>query len=177
VYTHDDTTLKSAIRDLKEKNEELRQMNLHINKFERQADALSVIEARNILAKEIHDVMGHSLNLVLHTLESNKVILDACPGKAIQRLEQVLEDIDAGMREISMMSKRTGDPLRAYLPLNEQLNDMARRLIAVNVRLEIIGWMTLAIIPRRWLKPSTGFARRHAPTPLSTVRLITSPSR
>ncbi len=136
---HDDTTLKSAIRDLKEKNEELRQMNLHINKFERQADALSVIEARNILAKEIHDVMGHSLNLVLHTLESNKVILDACPGKAIQRLEQVLEDIDAGMREISMMSKRTGDPLRAYLPLNEQLNDMARRLIAVNVRLEIIG--------------------------------------
>lgn len=131
---HDDTALKAAIKNLKEKNEKLVMMNNSIKMLQDQISQLATIEERNSLAKEIHDVMGHSLNLALHTLESNRLILDKQPEKALMRLRQVVSDIDRGIDEIAAHTESGEDQSLLW----SQLDEMADRLSEIGVRLEVI---------------------------------------
>lgn len=131
---HDDTALKAAINKLKEKNEELVAMNSSIRMLQDQIGHLAAIEERNNLAKEIHDVMGHSLNLALHTLESNRLILDRYPEKTIMRLRQVIDDIDRGIDEITANNGSRKD----HSPLWSLLDEMADRMEEIGVRLDVI---------------------------------------
>lgn len=131
---HDDTALKAAINKLKEKNRELLVMNSSIKELQEQIVQLAAIEERNSLAKEIHDVMGHSLNLALHTLESNRLILDRHPEKAIMRLRQVINHIDRGIGEIASHSRTVKDQSPLWLLLDE----MADRMEEIGVRLDVI---------------------------------------
>lgn len=131
---HDDTALKAVIKNLKEKNEKLVMMNSSIKMLQDQISHLATIEERNSLAKEIHDVMGHSLNLALQTLESNRLILDQQPEKALMRLRQVVRDIDRGIDEIAAHTESGED----QSPLWPLLVEMAERLSEVGVRLEVI---------------------------------------
>lgn len=131
---HDDTGLKTAIRRLKQKNEELVALNNSIRQLRDQTSHLAAIEERNSLAQEIHDVMGHSLNLALHTLESNLLIVDTDPEKAVMRLKQVISDIDRGMEEIAAHTES-----REYRsPLWPLLAQMADRLSEIGVRMEVV---------------------------------------
>lgn len=131
---HDDTALKTAIKHLKEKNEELTMLNNSIKMLREQTGHLATIEERNSLAKEIHDVLGHSLNLALHTLESNRLILDSQPEKAMMRLKQVIDAIDKGIEEIAAHA----EPGENHSPLWSQLAEMADRLAEIGVRMEVI---------------------------------------
>lgn len=130
---HDDTAMKTAINNLKEKNEKLVMMHNSIRMLQSQISHLATIEERNSLAKEIHDVMGHSLNLALHTLESNWLILDQQPEKAIMRLRQVISDIDRGIGEIAVHESTDSQS-----PLWSLLAEMTDRLAEIGVRLEVI---------------------------------------
>jgi len=131
---HDDTALKTAIKHLKEKNEELMMLNNSIKMLQEQTSHLATIEERNNLAKEIHDVLGHSLNLALHTLESNRLILDTQPEKAMMRLRQVINDIDKGIDEIAAHT----EPKKNHSPLWSLLAEMADRLAEIGVRMEVL---------------------------------------
>lgn len=131
---HDDTALKTAINHLKEKNEELVMLNNSIRLLQDQTSHLAAIEERNSLAKEIHDVLGHSLNLALHTLESNRLILDTQPEKALMRLKQVITDIDRGIGEIAAHA----EPREKQSPLWSLLAEMADRLAEIGVRMDVI---------------------------------------
>ena len=136
---HDDTALKAAINKLKEKNEELVKMNSSIKRLQDRIAHLAALEERNTLAKEIHDVMGHSLSLALHTLESHRLLLDRHPEKAIMRLRQVISDIDRGIGEIAAHATGFGED---QLPLRPLLDEMAGRMEEIGVRLDVIrsGW-------------------------------------
>ena len=135
---HDDTLLKATLQDLRIKNEELTEMNQSIKKLEEQAKKLAVMEERNILAKEIHDVLGHSLILALHTLESNKLILNDNPEQAILRLKQVLVDIDGGMVEIAAANASILVQHKSESTLMTELADMSSRLEEVGVKFEVM---------------------------------------
>lgn len=135
---HDDTTIIGLIEDLKEKNEQLVQMNESIGMLAEDIKRLAIIEERNVLAKEIHDVLGHSLNLAFHILESNKAIVDEQPEKAIQRLKQAIIDIDRGIGEVEVASSgaKTSQPDGLYT-LRQRLKVMTERLKDVGVNIEI----------------------------------------
>ena len=98
---HDDTDRINYINDLEEKNEQMKEMTDSIKDLEEDSKRLIVIEEKNLLSKEIHDVLGHSLNITLHTLESNKIILDKEPKKAVERIAKAIMDIETGINDIS----------------------------------------------------------------------------
>ena len=104
---YDNTPLIEAISNLEEKNEQLVEMNDVLKLFSKQQKQLAVIKERNRLAKDIHDVFGHSLNLALNVFESSKVIISSNPSIALKRMKDALYEIDKEMKEIerSQVSK------------------------------------------------------------------------
>ena len=103
AIVHDDTKIYKSINRLKEKQMELEEINRNIIKLSNEEKNLLILKERNILSKEINDVMGHSLNFALQVLEGNKIIIDESPQKALQRLEDSIEIIDTSLIEIATM--------------------------------------------------------------------------
>lgn len=135
---HDDTEFLDLINDLKEKNEQLVLMNESIRGLAAEIRRLAVIEERNVLAKEIHDVLGHSLNLAFHILESNKTIIDKQPEKAIQRLKKVLEDIDKGLGEVKAVPSAGAVRQQCQeRTLYADISNMADRLREAGISVEL----------------------------------------
>ena len=144
---HDNTAILSAINRLSEKNQFLEEMNENIEKLAEDSKKLTVLSERNLLAKEIHDVMGHSLILALNTMESNK-LLHGDRTVAVRRIEQAISEINSSLEEIAvtgtdgaMLSNAT-DLLKESREmtqnmLSERLNTLASRLSGSGILLEI----------------------------------------
>ncbi len=119
---------------------------------------LAVLSERNRLAKEIHDVIGHSLILALNTMESNK-LLDKDIPSAMRRINQAVSEIGSSLDEIS--STRGNEPDPAYIAaadrssaagqagtsrtdLAERLDTLAARLSESGITLELAAMDDLA---------------------------------
>ncbi len=135
---HDNTKNISAINLLSEKNQYLLEMNDSTKTMSEDAKKLAILQERNQLANEIHDVVGHALILALNTMESNKLLYDR--AAAMRRIRQVVSEIGATMREMET-SRRQGakgakDTERsAYPRLSERLATLESRLCAAGVDL------------------------------------------
>ena len=137
---HDDTIIINMIDDLKEKNQQLEEINEGIKMYTEDLKKLVAIEERNILSKEIHDVLGHSLNYTLKVLESNKIIIDSKPEKAIERLKAAVIEIDKGLGEIRAASiNRDNTLLMDFSSFSEELRKMALRHKEIGVEIDIVS--------------------------------------
>lgn len=120
-------------------------MNENIEKLAEDSKKLTILSERNLLAKEIHDVMGHSLILALNTMESNK-LLHGDRTVAVRRIEQAITEINNSLEEIAVAGT-DGTMLATDLlkesrkmsrnMLSEKLNNLASRLSNSSIILEI----------------------------------------
>lgn len=150
---HDDTQVANAINKLDQKNKELAERNESIKILIRDVKRLAVLKERNLLAGDIHDILGHSLNYALQVLESNEVIVNKQPEKAVQRLRQAVKDIDRGMGEIKMtQTSNMKNPFASFYLFKQKLKKMARRFVEVGVEVEIITIANLTGSSERLLK-------------------------
>ena len=149
---HDDTNIIALIRDLEEKNQKLKAMYSSIERLSRETKKLTALRERNILAKEIHDVLGHSLNYTLHILESNNIILHDDPKRALKRLQEAITYIDEGLEEISsgIISERNN--LSRYENFCASLEQMAEMQKDIGVSVNIAGLEALQGCSDRILK-------------------------
>lgn len=139
---HDNTAIISAISRLSEKNQYLEEMNDSIKELSEDTKKLTVLSERNLLAKEIHDVMGHSLILALNTMESNK-LLHTDRIAAVRRIEKAVAEINDSLKEIAVAG--IDEPVFIGHPpkqthqsiLAERLNTLASRLSGTGILLEI----------------------------------------
>jgi signal transduction histidine kinase len=141
---HDNTAIISAISRLSEKNQYLEEMNESIKMLSEDSEKLVVLSERNLLAKEIHDVMGHSLILALNTMESNK-LLRTDRTAAVRRIEQAVSEINQSLQEIAATGNEESIPGNASDSLKEReqqgilaerLNKLASRLSGSGIILE-----------------------------------------
>jgi len=144
---HDNTAIFNAINRLSEKNQFLEEMNENIKELAEDAKNLTVLSERNLLAKEIHDVMGHSLILALNTMESNKLLRND-RITAVRRIEQAITEINNSLDEIAVsgtdestladmqdLLAEPANPLRNML--FEKLEALASKLSATGIQLEV----------------------------------------
>lgn len=141
---HDNTDIISAISDLSEKNQYLEEMNESIRMLSEDEKRLTVLSERNLLAKEIHDVMGHSLILALNTMESNR-LLGNDRATALRRIEQAVSEINESLEEIAFSGNDepvSGDSRNKQRGthqsvLSERLHALANRLSSAGILMEI----------------------------------------
>ncbi len=112
IIIHDNTKIFSAINSLSEKNQYLQEMNESIKMLAEDTKKLAVLSERNRLAKEIHDVIGHSLILALNTMESNKLLGNDIPS-AMRRINQAVSEICSSLDEVSSARGNEAGPENA----------------------------------------------------------------
>ena len=137
---HDDTDIVALIHALEDKNRQLEEMNTNIKQLLADIERMTVQKERNMLAKEIHDVLGHSLNYALHVLESNRIIVDKDPERAIERLRQAVIHIDRGLGEIRADFLNETNPntsLDSFVPFSQELKRMVQKYKDIGLGAEI----------------------------------------
>ncbi len=70
-----------------EKNlEELQEVNDKLQKAYKKLEEVTVLEERNRISKEIHDVVGHSITTIIAQTEAGKLLIDNNPAEAKEKL-------------------------------------------------------------------------------------------
>ncbi len=141
---HENTGIISSIRSLSEKNQYLEEMNESVKELAEDSKRLAVLKERNLMAKEIHDVMGHSLILALNTMESNK-LLSGDMSAAVRRIEQAVSEISSSLKEIAAAGeRRTAQENMQERSLDESISKpyhtiLIERLLTLSSRLSEAG--------------------------------------
>lgn len=132
---HDNTKYVSEINALFEKKQYLQELNDSTKTMWEDSKRLAVLRERNLLANEIHDVVGHALILALNTMESNKLLTDR--SVAMGRIKQAVTEIGVIVKEMELT--------RQYEPSEQKENEkpssvlLAERLAALETRLSDAG--------------------------------------
>jgi len=133
---NDDTAISKMIGELKEKKQRVEEMHESIVAYAEGIKQLRILEERNALAKEVHDILGHSLNYAVQVLESNKIIAENDPALIRGRLIQAVADIEKGLSEIGEDHK--SNSLSSYSAFCQQIKIMGQKQKNIGVDIEII---------------------------------------
>jgi len=96
----DMTGYRELVLSLENKNREQIEANKKIIKYIKDVEQLTAIEERNRMAKEIHDVLGHSLTLVTAVLEGSLILIESDYSEAKKRIVQALSIARLGHGEM-----------------------------------------------------------------------------
>jgi len=94
---------------------ELRQANAQLREYAAQAEELATVPARNRLAREIHDGLGHYLTGINMQIQAGRAVLDLDRDAALDALDQAQALAQEGLSEV----RRSVAALRAS-PLDNQ---------------------------------------------------------
>lgn len=133
---------KELIEELEDRNSRLALLNRRLKEHAENLKHLAIVGERNRLAREIHDVLGHSLVLVLNLLESSNLLLGSDPQKARQKVCQALDYARTGLRELKgVLKEETCKHDKIFEELQGELEQLADkyRLAGMKVDLTVKG--------------------------------------
>jgi len=135
---YDNTDYMELIKDLEEKNRQLALTNTRLQAYAEDLKQLSVLEERNRMAGEIHDVLGHSLILVLNVLENSRMLVESDPIKAGFMLDKALNAAQAGLEELrNAFREADAGNERPTRLLEEDLDQLAEKYRTANMMITI----------------------------------------
>jgi len=136
---YDNTAYRQLIEQLESNNTELESLNSRLREYAENLRQLAVVEERNRMAREIHDVLGHSLVLVLKTLESSLVLVDTDCGRARLKARQALDCARQGLDELGAAKhmEESGASLETIDRLAEDLERLADKYREAGMKVEL----------------------------------------
>ncbi|MCR4442442.1 MAG: histidine kinase N-terminal 7TM domain-containing protein [Peptococcaceae bacterium] len=124
---YDNSEYRELIKQLEKKNSELGSLNSRLREHAENLRQLAIIGERNRMAREIHDVLGHSLVLVLKILESSYLLADTDCVRARVKARQALDCARQGLDELR--NAKSGGKNSASLKTIEALEGDLDRLV------------------------------------------------
>lgn len=122
------TAYELAKQALADENRELALVN---GKLESQIDMLkqsSLVGARNYIARELHDILGHSLVVTIKLLEVSKMYYKSCHNKTKETLEKAASSIKSGFDEMKSIRLKDSKKIYHTLALEKEMRGMIRVL-------------------------------------------------
>lgn len=120
----DITQQKEALTSVEEKNDALIRINQQLSENITAAKQLSVAKERSRVSKEIHDILGHTMTVVISLLEIAKRSTDEDLSFANNKVKQSMDLIRSGLKELKdTMRKNVGETMEANV-LNEELSKL-----------------------------------------------------
>lgn len=141
VFT-DITGYKELVFSLKKKNLEQVEANKQIIKYINDVEQLTAIEERNRMSKEIHDILGHSLTLVLAILESSLILVNENISEAKKRILQALSAAKQGHSEMKdVLNGKADQSIKSARRLEMDLKNLINsyKVAGMEVYLSISG--------------------------------------
>ncbi len=101
ISLHDITSYQLVNNALILENQRLETINRKLETQIRLLKQTSHLGARNYVARELHDIIGHSLVISMRLLEASRIFYDKNKTKPIHNLERAKQVIKSGFEEIS----------------------------------------------------------------------------
>jgi len=122
----DVTSYEIAKIALNDENKELTASNQLLENQIEIMKQTSHIGARNYIARELHDILGHSLVVTIKLLEVSKMYYKTKRDRAFESLEKAIESIESGFEE--MKAIKTKDTSAGYNTeaLRKELNSILK---------------------------------------------------
>ncbi|TYQ17813.1 UNVERIFIED_CONTAM: histidine kinase [Acetivibrio alkalicellulosi] len=96
----DITESKMLLNELNQKNMELIDLNLKLEKYAETIEELAVTRERNRFSKDVHDTLGHTMALLISILEASNISCKKDPEKTSQQLNYALKACRNGLNEL-----------------------------------------------------------------------------
>ncbi|WP_027399033.1 sensor histidine kinase [Anaerovorax odorimutans] len=126
ITFNDITSYQIAKNELYKENEDLENAN---EKLECQIEMLkqtSYIGARNYVARELHDIIGHSLVVTMKLLEVTKIFYCKNKNRAFESLEKAKISIKKGFQEMKELRDKDDEIIYNTSILQRELNSMLK---------------------------------------------------
>ncbi len=136
---YDNTAYKKLIEQLENKNSELALLNNRLREQVENLRRLAIIGERNRIAREIHDILGHSLILILNILESSAILLHIDPAQARKKARQALFYARQGLEELKsiMMAEKGIADAKTAKELEAELAQLADRYSSAGMKVDL----------------------------------------
>jgi len=139
ITIKDITSYRQIERKIKEKQNELLNSNLELEKTIEQLKETSKAGARDYVARELHDIIGHSLVVTIKLLEVAKLYINKDKSLAKQSLKDALTSLDLGLANmnairVSKKKNRLGKQLET--DINKIFESMSKLEIKLTFRLK-----------------------------------------
>jgi signal transduction histidine kinase len=126
------------VRELESKNSALQQINRTLNENISVKKRLIVEQERNRASKEVHDILGHSVTLVISLLEMIKGTYEKEPDFAKEKVAQAMEITRKGIGELKKSLTHKKDTNITTQTLIEDLEKLTHEFSASGVEVEFI---------------------------------------
>ncbi len=128
---------KEMLHTLSENNRALAEGNLTLEKKAEALRQLTIIKVRSSMAKELHDILGHSVVLVLAMLEVALLNLKNGNVELKEYLSHSITLLKTGLEEIEKSTQETSNSKTDNIILDQSLQLIAEQLKASGIVLEI----------------------------------------
>ncbi len=125
IFTVNDVTSYQHTNDLMvSENKKLEEANLQLEEQIHLLKETSHIGARNYVARELHDIIGHSLVVSMKLVEICRISLENNQEKALQSLESAKEVLITGLLDIKAIRENKGGALFNSDALKREIESM-----------------------------------------------------
>ncbi|MFC5987618.1 sensor histidine kinase [Marinicrinis lubricantis] len=98
--TESNYKMKSILEENKEQFQFINYQNEVLQQYIKEVEALSKLEERNRLARELHDTVGHTFTSVIMGMDAIYYLIDSHPEQAKQKLEVLRNVTRVGLEEV-----------------------------------------------------------------------------
>lgn len=141
ISINDITEYRNLLSELDQKNRELSVINEQLRKYADNIEELVVSRERNRFAREVHDVLGHSMTLIIALLEVSTITCKKDPETTGQKLNDALmlarESLKTIRRSVSELTVWDIRPDGLNITLDELF--IPFRASGVNIDFSIMG--------------------------------------
>lgn len=130
---------KNLLNELERKNNSLAKINEKLVENVSITKRLVISKEHNRISKEVHDILGHSMTLVISLLETSKIYIKNNPDKARKKINQAMKITRSGLTRLKKsLSEVKDDGLIESKKLIEELNKLIEEYETSGVKVEII---------------------------------------
>lgn len=130
---------KKALALLNTTNEELKYINSELSKEIEIEKKLAVAKERSRVSKELHDIIGHSLTLIISLLETSKSLVGINREQAAIRLASTKEIIRDGYAELKKALSGTQEEKIYADALVAEIEKMGSEMSSLGTQVEVLA--------------------------------------
>ncbi len=132
ILLKDITEYKKLLKKMKSQNEELTILNEQLTDYAATIKELTLERERSRIETEIHNLMGHNLNVLLRLIEVCKVTFNDDPEKAISSILDAETTIKSTMNNVRRIAQEIGSCNQSGFSQSQNDNSLSYLEILLN---------------------------------------------
>lgn len=126
ITFNDITSYHVASKELLKENKSLEQANKKLENQIKMLKQTSHIGARNYVARELHDIIGHSLVVTMKLLEVTKISHSSNKKRVLESLEKARFSVQNGFAEMKEVHSKENNTIYNTMLLERELKSMLK---------------------------------------------------